>query len=175
VHFQNHEHFRHLIESSPDPIAIHCEDKLVYINQAGVDLLGLDKEILIGRSRFELTHPDYWDESTEQVNEMLQEGTPSKIREIKLVGKEGQSIEVGIKSAPITYMGKPAIQVIIRDITEQKRVEKAMKESNELVINILESIPDAFFAVNIDWRITYVNQEAEKYIQRGCSNSTLLL
>jgi PAS domain S-box-containing protein len=47
-----------------------------------------------------------------------------------------------------------------RDVTEQRRAE-------ERAVTILESITDAFFAVDQDWRFTYVNAQAERVLEQG--------
>jgi diguanylate cyclase (GGDEF)-like protein/PAS domain S-box-containing protein len=164
--FEHNEHFRYLVENSPDPVAIHCDHTLVYINKAGADLLGSDTEALIGKSLTEIIHPNSLDESRNHVNKMLRDSKPST-RNISLIGKDSQRIEVSIKSTPTTYLGKPAIHVVYRDITEQIRTEKELKESKDLVTSILESITDAFFAVDAHWNITYVNHVTQKYMNKS--------
>lgn len=54
-----------------------------------------------------------------------------------------------------------------RDITEWKRAEEALQQSKQQIQNILESITDAFFAVDNDWRFTYVNQRAEQLLRKS--------
>jgi PAS domain S-box-containing protein len=121
--FKQNEHFRYLVETSPDPIAIHSDYNLVYINKAGADLLGWDMEQLIGKDVSEIIHPDSMEESRTHVKQMLRDGKPSNTRQISLIGKQGQRIEVSIKSHLTSYMGKPAIHVVYRDVTEEKRAE----------------------------------------------------
>ncbi|WP_457092848.1 HWE histidine kinase domain-containing protein [Microvirga sp. P5_D2] len=48
------------------------------------------------------------------------------------------------------------------DAVERARVETALRESEERMRDILESINDAFYAVDRDWRFTYVNRKAEE-------------
>jgi PAS domain S-box-containing protein len=48
------------------------------------------------------------------------------------------------------------------DITEQKRAAEEVRESRKQVLDILESITDGFFALDNDWRFTYVNHRAEE-------------
>jgi PAS domain S-box-containing protein len=52
------------------------------------------------------------------------------------------------------------------DITERKRAEEAQQLSNERITNILESITDAFVAVDRQWRFTYINERALTTLQR---------
>ncbi|MEW6493814.1 MAG: PAS domain-containing protein [Cyanobacteriota bacterium] len=58
------------------------------------------------------------------------------------------------------------IVVTSRDITERKRAELALQESNQQITNILESITDAFLALNGEWQFTYMNPKAEQLLQR---------
>jgi diguanylate cyclase (GGDEF)-like protein/PAS domain S-box-containing protein len=165
--FQHNEHYRYLVETSPDPIAIHCEHKLVFINKAGADLLGRDKETLIGKSLTEIIHPDSINESRTQVNKMIKENKPSDTRNLTLIGKDSQRIHVSLNTMLTSYMGKPAVHVVYRDITEQLRAEQELKESNELVTSILESITDAFIAVDKHWNITFLNRAGQQYMGRN--------
>ncbi|MEP6487601.1 ATP-binding protein [Microcoleus vaginatus] len=55
---------------------------------------------------------------------------------------------------------------IVVDITDRKRAEAALRETEEQSRNILESIGEAFFAVDENWRFTYVNQFAETLLDR---------
>ena len=52
---------------------------------------------------------------------------------------------------------------ILRDRTEQRRTEEALIASNARTNEILESISDAFYAVDREWRFTYVNRKAEEW------------
>src|SRR5690349_708761 len=53
------------------------------------------------------------------------------------------------------------------DITERKEAEERLKASHEELRAILESITDAFFALNAEWRFTYINAEAERVLGRS--------
>ncbi len=52
------------------------------------------------------------------------------------------------------------------DITERKRVEEERRQSEQRTRSVLESITDAFFAVDRDWRFSYVNPQAERLLDR---------
>ncbi|HEY9908265.1 MAG TPA: ATP-binding protein, partial [Thermosynechococcaceae cyanobacterium] len=53
------------------------------------------------------------------------------------------------------------------DVSDRKRVEVALQESEEQIRNILESITDGFFALDQDWSFTYVNSQAERILDRA--------
>ena len=53
-----------------------------------------------------------------------------------------------------------------RHAAQRKRAEEALQESNQRIVNILESITNAFFALNREWQFTYLNPQAEQLLQR---------
>lgn len=55
---------------------------------------------------------------------------------------------------------------ILRDATERKRNEEALQQVNAQTANILESITDAFFALDREWRFTYINDQSERVMSR---------
>lgn len=61
------------------------------------------------------------------------------------------------------------VVAVSRDITQLKSAEEAYRESQARITNILESITDAFMALNYDWTLAYVNSEAESMLGRSRS------
>ncbi len=55
---------------------------------------------------------------------------------------------------------RDSVLVRLRDITSAVRLEEGVRDTLDWVRNVLESTPDAFFTVDADWRVTYVNHEA---------------
>lgn len=51
-------------------------------------------------------------------------------------------------------------------ITERKQVEEELRQSRQHALNILESITDAFYALDRQWRFTYLNRQAEHLLRR---------
>ena len=75
----------------------------------------------------------------------------------------------------VTYRTQALTQTIAmlqQEVAERERTETALRNSHNQINTILESIHDAFYAVNQDWQFTYVNQQAERLWHR--SRATLL-
>ncbi len=73
---------------------------------------------------------------------------------------------------PAMY-GHPATGIgMFQDVTTLKQAEAAIQEANNKVTNILESITDAFFALDRQWQFTYVNKRF-KEISRHSSESLI--
>jgi PAS domain S-box-containing protein len=59
------------------------------------------------------------------------------------------------------------IDGVILDISDRKRAESALSESKQQTVTIVESITDAFFAVNHQWQFTYINGQAAQLLERS--------
>jgi FOG: PAS/PAC domain len=59
------------------------------------------------------------------------------------------------------------IMIFCEIITERKNAELALSAASQQVSNIIESITDAFIAIDSQWRYTYVNATAEKLLSRS--------
>ncbi len=124
--------YRQLVELDPDLIAIHSDERLVFINPAGARLLGAERPAeLIGRPIMDFVHPD----SRPLVAERLQhmDVTQTGVAPIaeQFVRLDGTVIDVEVSGMPFTYEDRPAIQVIARDITAWKQAEASLHWAKE--------------------------------------------
>jgi len=76
-------------------------------------------------------------------------------------------VEDNIKAVPDATDGVVYYEGSITEITERKLAEEALGESNRRIVNIFESITDAFFALNREWQFTYLNRQAELVLRRS--------
>jgi PAS domain S-box-containing protein len=121
---KSEERFRLLVEMSPLLIWLHHEEKYIYLNPAAVRAFGASKpEELIGRSIFEVIHPDYWDMVRERIR-ILGTGEMTPPVEEKFVRLDKQVIDVEVTNAQAPFQDQSIILVVARDITEQRRAEK---------------------------------------------------
>lgn len=165
------EKFRRLVKAVETmQIGVTITDldrKIIYTNPAEASMHGYTVEELIGRDVRVFSGSAQWTPlNLDQVKEMKKWR-----RESINVRKDGSRFAVQIMSdVVLNAAGKPiGIVACCEDITERKRVEGALLESKRRVEHILESITDAFFAVDNGWRFTYVNGQAEHFLQRGRS------
>jgi PAS domain S-box-containing protein len=71
-----------------------------------------------------------------------------------------------VHALPVGPPEERRVAILFTDITEQRRTLEALRIKNDEVVAVLESITDAFYAVDDQWRFTYVNAEAERLLLR---------
>lgn len=123
---RSEERYRNLVERSPDMILVHDKGKCVYLNPAGVRILGASRpEELIGKSVFEIIHPDYREVAKDDFGR-AEEGKEVPVLEGKFIRLDGTSVDVELMTSTIFYQEEPMVQIVARDIMERKRVAEKM-------------------------------------------------
>ncbi|HLA79577.1 MAG TPA: EAL domain-containing protein [Vicinamibacteria bacterium] len=122
---ESEERYRRLIELSPDAVAIYSEGRIVFCSPAGARLVGYDRpQELLGKPIFEIVHPDSRPLVEERIRRLLTAGQPLPFVEEKFLHRSGATLDVEVGAVPFTYQDRPAVQVVVRDISERKRAEK---------------------------------------------------
>ncbi len=152
------ERYRNLVENSPDGIGVACEGKIVFANKKLAEIHGYALEELIGKSPFELIPPGDREKAIKNVEIILSGRTLPTPREYKLLKKNGDIIEVEATTSRIIYAGKPAIQSILRDISERRKHENEIREMEERYHNLVENSPDGI-GVTCNGRIIFINKK----------------
>jgi diguanylate cyclase (GGDEF)-like protein/PAS domain S-box-containing protein len=123
---ESEERYRLLAELSPEAILVQSDDRIVYANCAAANLFGAETvDGLIGRTITEFVHPDCR-ENLRARERHLRESQQSDLKAERFVRLDGQVRDVEVVMAAITYDGRPAIQILTRDITERRRAEQQL-------------------------------------------------
>jgi PAS domain S-box-containing protein len=127
---ESEDRYRSLVEESPDVIGIYQEGKLIFINSTGVQLLGAKARAeLVGQTGEQLIHSEDYPASTDRIRRRLAGETGLYPAEVRYLRVDGTAVPMEVSATPITFGGKPAVQFIARDITERKRAERQLAQS----------------------------------------------
>ncbi|MDP3025477.1 MAG: PAS domain S-box protein [candidate division Zixibacteria bacterium] len=153
------EKYENLFREAKDAILVtDCESG--YILEANPEAFKLT-----GYSREELLNMKVWklfpEDKIEETSKIFSQGCPEekrKFSQLSLVRKDGAQVLVEVSSKLVDYEGKKVVQTIARDITERKKAEKALKESEEKYRNLVQFAHDAICIIQDD-HIKFANQK----------------
>jgi PAS domain S-box-containing protein len=137
--------FRGLFEGIQDPVCVvvGSEGVLIDYNKAFKKLLGYTDEELKDKGFMDFVHPDDRARVLEKYRTTYSENELPLIYEIKGLNKRGEAIPLEITVSTYKKKGRVVgIEVILRDITQRKRMEEELKESEEGFRDLYESIQD---------------------------------
>ncbi|GFO68007.1 hypothetical protein GMLC_15860 [Geomonas limicola] len=155
--------FRTVVDSVQVAIFINHQGNIAYANPAALTLFGaVDADQVLGRSPFDFVHPDGHAVMQERIERLLREGSiePNENRIRRL---SGEVREVEVAALRIEDHGEPAIMVMMHDITERKKGEAALKESEELFRTLADAIPQLCWMANGDGWIFWYNKRWYEY------------
>lgn len=158
---EREDQYRTIVELSPDMIIVHQDYQVVYINQAGVRLLGASSVAdIIGGKILDRVHPDYRAEAGQRIRRIYESSLTVYRVEQKYLRMDGSAVDVEVMASHIIYHGKPASEVIVRDITERRRAAEALRESEERYRAFFENSIDAVLIISSDGAVHAANPEA---------------
>ena len=159
---ESEEKYRNLVENSKDAIAIvDFKGNVLFANNAAERLTGYTLKEGMGMNIRKIIPKRLWPKSLAMLLKARM-GKPISYFEYEIKRRDGTAVQVETGGQAILKDGKPiAIQIITRDITERKKAEETLKESEEKFRNLAEQSPNMIF-INKKGRVVYANKKCEE-------------
>ncbi|MCK9392623.1 MAG: PAS domain S-box protein [Syntrophales bacterium] len=151
------DRYRSLVENLRDVIyELDSQGVVLYISPTIRDLLGYDSTEIVGKNFIELAHKDDLSSRAEWFSE-LRKGIESP-SECRIIDKSGEYKWAQARVRPIIEDGQfKGARGILIDVTEQKRAEKMLRESEEKYRWVLDNMADVITVMDMNLRFTYVS------------------
>ena len=159
---ENKQLYRTLVDRANDGIAIIQDNKVEFLNYQAAHILGYTIEEMEGTDFSKYLHPKVRNVLIQRYKDkMTGKNTPDAYESL-LLKKNGEAVSVEINSSLINYNRKPADMVIIRDITNRKKAEEKLQESEKRFRNLAELLPEIVFEMDPQGILNFVNKQSFK-------------
>ncbi|MHB9031688.1 MAG: PAS domain S-box protein, partial [Anaerolineae bacterium] len=139
---ESEERYRSLVMYSPDAILVFQHDRVTLANYASSQLFGAPSpEAMLGISLYKLVHSDYHELLRDRLYQLRVKGTPTPPVRQRMLRLDNQGVDVELSAAPFSLEGEFAIHVIVRDISERLRSERALHTSEQRYRSLLDVAP----------------------------------
>ena len=148
--------YRVLVENVPDSILVHRDGIIKYISPGSAERLGYSHDEMLDQPFWHYISPE--DQKT--VADALKMRLAGKLIEpydIEILTQSGERRAVEIRASQIEYDGLPSVLVVLTDITERKKMESVIRESEERFRSLVETTSDMVWEIDRDGRYTYVS------------------
>ncbi|HMR64237.1 MAG TPA: PAS domain S-box protein [Anaerolineae bacterium] len=156
---ESDDRLQRLIDLSFDAVVIYVDSQLAFVSPSAAKLYGSDDpQALRGRPVLDFIPPDDLAGVKQRLVELEQAKTSVSLREQRLIRLDGQEVMVEIAAVPITYNGQPAVQAVIRDITERKRAEEDLWKTAQRFSSLIENGNDVIAQLDQAQVFRYISQ-----------------
>jgi two-component system cell cycle sensor histidine kinase/response regulator CckA len=164
---ESEELFRRLAESMPDAVLVGQDGKNAYANAAAARLLraGAPEE-LVGTDVSEVIHSAGRERAGNRMQRLMAGESVSPFED-RFVRRDGSVVPVELSVSPTAWLGRPALQVVARDITERIRAEEALELAAERTRLVLDSAGEGILGLDLQGRHTFVNSAAARMLGFG--------
>jgi len=158
---ESEEKFRSFVEQMNDGYGVVQDSQIVFANARIAAMFGYTQDEVIGKGIHRFLPPEtVWKLLETHAKRRRGEKVPQQYETV-LTRKDGTNYPIEFSTRLIEYAGRPATSVVVRDITERKKAEDALRESEEHYSALVGSLTDAVFKIK-DGIITWCNDRAEE-------------
>jgi len=167
---ESEEKYRDLFENAMDAIVtLDLRGSITAVNNAALRF-GYQKESLVGKNLLDFVSKEYWPAVMRDFSKVTR-GEPAK-NEIELVVPTGKIIGEYRARAIVKEDNVAGVQISIRDVTDRKKAEEALRLSEEKYKGLFENARDVIVLFDLKGNVTSINKAAEE--EYGFKNSEML-
>ena len=160
---ESEEQYRDLFDNASDLIqSVYPDGRIAYVNKTWLKTLGYNKIEFKKLKIFDIIHPDSV-EDCKKVFAKVFTGEDIENISVRFIAKNGQVIDLEGNANCKLKDGKPhLVRIIFRNVTQRKKMELSLKESEEQYRSLVNNANDMIFTVGLRGRFLFVNTIASE-------------
>jgi PAS domain S-box-containing protein len=152
---ESESRYRQLFDASPDAVfVLDPHGRFLDCNQIAVRRYGYTRQELLGMAAHDLAAPDLKEQAGSRVRQSLESGGAFEWRHRR---RDGRELPVEISAVPITLGGLRGILASVRDISERKQAELALREQVQRTVRLLQTTLDGYILADTAGQVVDVN------------------
>ncbi|MBT2682176.1 PAS domain S-box protein [Bacillus sp. ISL-37] len=156
--------YKEVIEYALDPLIVHTQLKIIYINEAAEEFFRASRDEVIGASPLDIFKDSSKPAITKRISGAYSE--PAELIEETIYKMDGTQVDVELYCHPIKIGETKAIQTYVKDITERKQQEKAQCEMNRQINELASNIVPILKGIAVLPLLGAINQDrAEQLLE----------
>jgi PAS domain S-box-containing protein len=163
---ESEDRYVDLYDNAPDMyFTVRRDGTVLSVNRLGAEMLGYQKEELIGKPVAVVFHPDDVASAQRQIDGIFKRKIDISKLDFRKIRKDGSVICVSERvSLQYDPQGEPILRMICRDITERKRAEEALRESEGRFQQVAENAQEWIWEVDAHGLYAYASPIVEKIL-----------
>jgi len=137
------------MESTSDGVSILQDGEYVYVNQKLLKTIGRQEAEVVNQPLGIYMRPEDLEKVKNYFIARSQGDEAPASCDVRVIKPDDSCVTLNVKAVRITYQGKPAAISFVTDVTEQKRAEESLRQSEERYRTIIESIEDDYFETDL--------------------------
>lgn len=196
---RSEHNYKKLVEILPDGLVLHDHGTIIYANPEAIKLFDCEKsDEIIGKQLIDYVHPEDRKSVQNRIDKVQDNRDKVDYREGKLITKLDRIKTVEACHIPYIMDGKPVVKMVVRNISDRKRVEleklraelaeensrrlqleinerkeaeSKMRLAEQFTRSIIDSSLDMIYATNVDNQVTEFNQSAQNIFGYNLADS----
>ncbi len=158
--------YRELFENASEGIVVIQDGRRVFYNKKAVEIAGLSIEEYNNQRVFDYVHPDDREMVRRNYERRIKDGNAPSTYEFRSIDGTGQVRWNSVNGVRIEWEGRPASLIFVSNITEQKWMQQALRDSESEKSVILDSVNELVAYQDRDLNIIWANRAAAESVGR---------
>jgi len=157
------ERLGHVLDAEFDAVIVHRDFKVLFANKAAQRMFGYASlEETLGADPLAYMPEAFRPVARRLVGHVMRTGRGSRRMEMQALRPEsGEIFPIEIASAPLDWNGEPAVASTVRDISESKAAEQAIRDNEKRYQQLIELMPDGI-VIHEGGQVVFANPEAQR-------------